>query len=100
MPILLEEPTTTETPRRKRRTKLRLFIGLAVFALFVAIGLYLTSGSFRDRIRLKVVHELEIMTGGRVELSSLSWNLSRVGEKGWNAPEEIRPALIETAPDH
>ena len=78
MPILLEEPTTTETPRRRRRTGLRLFIGLALFALIVAVGLYLDSDSFRNKVRLKVVHELEMITGGRVELSSLRWKLSKL----------------------
>jgi translocation and assembly module TamB len=78
VPILLEEPTTTETPRRRRRTGLRLFIGLALFAFVVAVGLYLDSDAFRNQIRLKVVHELELMTGGRVELSSLEWKLSRL----------------------
>lgn len=78
MPILVDEPTTTKTSRARRRIKLRLFIGLALFALFVGIGLYLTSDAFRERIRLKVVHELETMTGGRVEIGSLRWNLSRL----------------------
>ncbi|HEX7961178.1 MAG TPA: translocation/assembly module TamB domain-containing protein [Terriglobales bacterium] len=94
MPILLDQPTTTQAPRRKRR--LRLSIGLALFALFLGTGLYLTSDSFRERIRVKVVRELEAITGGRVELGSLGWNLSRLQIDirnltihGLEAPNEI-----------
>jgi translocation and assembly module TamB len=78
VPILLEEPTRTETPRRRRRIGLRLFVGLALFAVIISAGLYLDSDSFRNKVRLKVVHELELMTGGRVELSSLEWKLFRL----------------------
>ncbi len=78
MEILPEEPRTSELPRQKRRAALQAILALALLAIVLATGLYLTSNSFQNRVRSKVIGELELMTGGRVELQSFRWNLSRL----------------------
>src|SRR5947209_6300269 len=63
--------------RKKPKFKwLQLTIGILLLALFAGVGIYLTSGSFRELVRRKVVAELERTTGGKVELQSFSWKLS------------------------
>jgi translocation and assembly module TamB len=46
--------------------------------LVVAIGWFLTSPTFQEIIRDRVVAELEKATGGTVELQSLTWNVSKL----------------------
>jgi len=53
-------------------------IGGVLLALFTAAALYLTSDAFRDRVRRKLIAELELLTGGRVELKAFRWDLSRL----------------------
>lgn len=78
MATLLEDPNATKEPRRKRRRLPQAVLGVTLLALIMALGLYLTSNSFRDRVRFKVISELEATTGGRVELQGFHWNLSRL----------------------
>ncbi len=78
MPTALETPSATEKLKRKRRIVLQAGIGFALLAVLIALGLYLTSDGFKNRMRLKIVSELEVMTGGRVELGEFQWNLSRL----------------------
>src|SRR5438067_4700807 len=68
-----------DTKSRKRRKMLmHAAIGNVILLAFVAIAFYLTSDSFQDRVRRRVVTELEQVTGGRVELSAFNWNLSKL----------------------
>lgn len=53
-------------------------VGLVLFGLVLAAGLYLNSNRFRDQVRQKVIAELERVTGGRVELKSFTWHLSNL----------------------
>ena len=46
--------------------------------LVVAIGWFLTSPTFQQIVRDRVVAELEKATGGKVELQSLKWNVSKL----------------------
>src|SRR5256714_8304601 len=65
--------------RKKRRfRRLDVFLTALLFVLFVSLALYLRSDSFRDVVRRKVVAELERTTGGKVELQSFTWRLSRL----------------------
>jgi translocation and assembly module TamB len=75
---VLEAPSATKRPKRKRRIVLQAAIAFALLGAVIAVGLYLTSDGFKNRMRLKVVSELEVMTGGRVELENFQWNLSRL----------------------
>jgi translocation and assembly module TamB len=71
--------TTTDTPPKKRRVKwMQAAIGLLVLGAVVALAAYLTSDSFRETVRSRVVAELERMTGGKVEIQSFTWNLSQL----------------------
>ncbi len=66
-------------PPKKRRFKLgQALIGVILMGVTVGLAIYLTSDSFRERVRARVVSELERMTGGKVELQSFSWNLSQL----------------------
>src|ERR1700759_4019977 len=60
---------------RRRRT-FYIFAALAVAAFVAGVLLYLNSASFQQTVRNRVVHELEHMTGGKVEIQSLTWKLS------------------------
>lgn len=63
-----------------RRTAKIVGIALAAALLVAAIAglLYVNSASFQGRVRQMVVSELELLTGGRVEIGSLAWSLTRV----------------------
>ena len=50
-------------------------IAIAVFALFLAVALYLRSGAFQERVRAEVIARLESATGGRVEAGRFEWSL-------------------------
>jgi translocation and assembly module TamB len=70
----------TSQQQKPRVRHLRLKAALAVAFLFVVVGLawYLTSPTFREHMRKALIAKLEHVTGGRVELRSLRWNLSRL----------------------
>jgi translocation and assembly module TamB len=46
--------------------------------LVVCLGWFLQSPAFKEIVRERVITELEKITGGTVELKSLSWNVSRL----------------------
>ena len=46
--------------------------------LVVALGWFLQSPTFHEIVRERVITELEKITGGTVELKSLTWNVSRL----------------------
>ena len=70
---------TEETPKPSRRSRwIKLGIGLVLVVAAVSLVVYLNSDSFRDRVRRRVVSELEAVTGGRVELKNFVWNFSRL----------------------
>jgi translocation and assembly module TamB len=48
--------------------------------LLLVLGLlvFLNSNSFQERVRQRVIAELELMTGGKVEIQSFTWSLSRL----------------------
>jgi translocation and assembly module TamB len=59
--------------RQRRRILLRLFLWFCVFSLagFSLLGWWVTTDSFQQMVRRKVVASIEKMTGGRVELGEL-----------------------------
>lgn len=65
-------------PRFSRRTLLHGLVGVGLLAVFIGTGLYLTGAGFREVVRRKVVAELELVTGGAVEMRQFRWNLSRL----------------------
>jgi len=68
-----------ETSKPSRRSRwIKPGIGIVLVALAVSLGFYLNSDSFRDRVRRRLVTELEAVTGGRVELRNFVWTFSRL----------------------
>jgi translocation and assembly module TamB len=65
--------TDQASPPARGRILGRLFLGLVVFSLLGlgALAWYVTTDSFQQKMRNKVVAELEKATGGRVELAEL-----------------------------
>ncbi|MFL6301442.1 MAG: translocation/assembly module TamB domain-containing protein [Terriglobales bacterium] len=69
--------TQNKEPKPRDR-KRQAIIGALLLGAIVAVGLYLSSESFADRVRLKVIADLEEITGGRVELKNFRWNLGKL----------------------
>ncbi len=69
----LPEPSPEPVPPVRRRILWHLFLGFCVFSLigFSLLGWYVTTDSFQQMMRRRVVASLEKMTGGRVELGEL-----------------------------
>jgi len=67
------EPSTEPIPPVRRRILWHLFLGFCVFSLigFSLIAWYVTTDSFQQVMRRRVVASLEKITGGRVELGEL-----------------------------
>ncbi|HEY6968269.1 MAG TPA: translocation/assembly module TamB domain-containing protein [Candidatus Angelobacter sp.] len=64
---------------RKRRFKRgQAVLGTLLLIIVVWFGLYLRSDAFRELVRRKVVAELEVVTGGKVEIQSFTWKLSKL----------------------
>jgi len=70
--------TETVPSRRKGRWVSYAAIGVATLAVLLLVAGYLASGWFQERMRRRVVAELEQMTGGRAELKSFRWKLSKL----------------------
>jgi translocation and assembly module TamB len=62
--------------KTRRRRRFYLIAAAILIALCVGTLIYLNSSSFQQTVRNRVVLELEHMTGGKVEIESLSWKLS------------------------
>jgi translocation and assembly module TamB len=72
---------TTASParaRRRKRTWFQVAAGLFLLVAAAGLGVYLRSDAFRELVRRKAIAQLESITGGRVEIQSLSWNLYRL----------------------
>ena len=67
------EPSNEPSPPARRRILLRLFLGFCVFSVigFSLLGWYVTTDSFQQMVRRRVVASFEKITGGRVELGEL-----------------------------
>ena len=77
-------------------------IATLLLALTVAAGLYLTGPGFKEKVRLKVIAELELDTGGRVEIKTFRWDLRRLRFDafdltihGLEAPKDVPYAHID-----
>src|SRR5690348_5514965 len=63
-------------PSRKRRW---VVLGAAAAVIVLAVAgtiIYLQSNSFRAVVRSEIVAQLERVTGGKVEVGSITWSLS------------------------
>ena len=65
--------------QKKRRFKWgQAALGMLLLLSVVWLGLYLRSDALRELVRQKVIAELELVTGGKVEVQSLTWSLLRL----------------------
>ncbi|MBI2677305.1 MAG: translocation/assembly module TamB domain-containing protein [Candidatus Koribacter versatilis] len=94
--------SSTANPERRRRVWRRAVIGFALLGIVIVAGLYLTSDSFQDRVRRKLIVELERVTGARVEVKQFSWNLAKLEVEandvtlhGLEDPSDIPYAHVE-----
>jgi translocation and assembly module TamB len=69
----LTKPLTEPIPPERRRILWHLFLLFCVFSLtgFALLGWYVTTDSFQQIVRRRVVASVEKITGGRVELGEL-----------------------------
>ncbi len=65
-------------PRSKRFKGIRAAIALLLLSLVAGLLFFLNSSAFQDRVRRRVIAELELVTGGKVEIQSFTWSLSRL----------------------
>jgi translocation and assembly module TamB len=65
-------------PVRHKRVVVQAIVGVLILLLFIGAGWYLSSPSFNQLVRSKLVAEMERVTGGRVEIGSFEWNLSEL----------------------
>ncbi len=62
----------------RRRIIISLLVGVFLLACAIGLAWYLRSPQFANLVREKVIASIEDATGGRVELGSFRWNLSRL----------------------
>src|SRR5215471_6167632 len=65
-------------PKKRRFKRGQAVLGTLLLITVVWFGLYLRSDAFRELVRKKVVAELELVTGGKVEIQSFTWSLSKL----------------------
>jgi translocation and assembly module TamB len=68
----------TKTRPRHKGLSIGTAIGVVLLGALVSLAWYLRSPRFADLIRRKVITALQQATGGRVEMTSFRWNLSRL----------------------
>ena len=56
----------------------QVIMGTLLLISVVWLGLYLRSDAFRDLVRRKIIAELELVTGGKVEIQAFDWKLSKL----------------------
>ncbi|HSK42733.1 MAG TPA: hypothetical protein VLA83_02480, partial [Candidatus Binatia bacterium] len=90
-------------PTQAKKRKLRRFMIVACVALLVVVTgllIYLSSGSFRETVRQRVIAELRQMTGGKVEVESFTWSLSTLHFEARNVTIHGREAAGEVPYAH
>lgn len=65
-------------PREPRRRRRWLIMTAGALLLFGGLYWYLNSAGFEDRVRERVIAELERATGGRVDLPAFDWHITRL----------------------
>ena len=81
----------------RNRVLLPAIIGVFILAAFLLAGWYFTSAGFQQKVRARVITQLQRSTGGRVELGAFQWNLSQLQFEARNLTIHGREALIEYA---
>ncbi|HEV2988178.1 MAG TPA: translocation/assembly module TamB domain-containing protein [Candidatus Angelobacter sp.] len=63
---------------KKRSKQIRNAIALLMLLLVLGLLIFLNSNGFQERVRQRVIAELELITGGKVEIQSFTFSLSRL----------------------
>jgi translocation and assembly module TamB len=74
-------PAQTDPDSLKKKPRFKwaqAIMGTLLLVSVLWLGLYLRSDAFRDLVRRKVIAELELVTGGKVEIQSFNWTLSKL----------------------
>jgi translocation and assembly module TamB len=99
-----QTPQTAAAAPRRRHAWLRVLAGAFVaFLLLLGGGVwYISTPRFANKVRLKVIAELEQATGGRVDLQRFQWNIRHLAFEaddltihGLEAPNEIPYAHVD-----
>jgi translocation and assembly module TamB len=69
---------TDEVQHAPRRRVWPAVVGIVMLAAVIGAAWYLTGARFRDYVRGRLVARLESMTGGRVELGRVEWNVRQL----------------------
>ena len=97
------EPEPTVPPKRKRIRRVRLALVIVAICAVSGTLWFLNSSMIREHVRRTLVAELESDTGGRVELSSLRWDLWRLEAEADNLTIhglEVPPEVPYAHADH
>ncbi|HEY6253483.1 MAG TPA: translocation/assembly module TamB domain-containing protein [Candidatus Angelobacter sp.] len=62
--------------RGRRFTWSHALLSALLLGSIVCLALYLRSNAFHDLVRRKIIAQLELVTGGKVEIQSFTWRLS------------------------
>ena len=62
----------------RKRLWIEIAIGVCLLAIVLGLVWYVRSPGFADLVNRKVVQTIEEATGGRVEMASFRWNLTRM----------------------
>jgi translocation and assembly module TamB len=66
---------TEDVQRAPRRWWWQAVAGIVILAVVIGAAWYLTSARFHDYVRGRLVAQLESITGGRVELGKVEWDV-------------------------
>ena len=107
-------PTLSGSENGKRVERRRfgwshIILSALLLGSILCLALYLRSDSFHDLVRKKIIAQLELVTGGKVEIQSFNWSLSRLQfeargvtihglESADHAPGSPAHAVFEEAP--
>lgn len=65
----------TAAVQPRRRAVVTAIIGIVIVAAVITAAWYLSSPRFQNYVRMRLIDRLESMTGGKVELERVEWNL-------------------------
>ncbi len=99
------EAELSASKKRKRGHPVLITLGVLLLLVMVAAGVgvwYISTPEFADKVRLRVIAELESATGGRVELRAFRWELRHLEFEadgltihGLESPGEVPYAHVE-----
>lgn len=74
--MTVETERVVAAPQKRRLRRVLAAVVLVVMVVLAGLFIYLNSNSFRETVRLRVISDLQRMTGGQVDIESFTWKLS------------------------